>query len=220
VPGRGIPLGLTSTYNSQDPRRWTNNYLMRVQAVGSARVVHQENASTVYFFDDGRGGWHVEGGAQATLTTNAGGGYTFRRTHELTSFAFDAGGRLLSQADRNGYQTTLSYDSGGRLSRVTDPAGRSLTFSYDASGRLSSVSDPLGRRVSFTYDSNVPLLGSLTDAAGGVTRFAYSPDGMWHLTSVESPNHSSGYSMTNAYDGGVLAYQNDRSTGRRCTMRV
>jgi len=130
VPGRGIPLGLTTTYNSQsvfrslDPERWTTNYQMRVETkVGAsgqpdAAIVHQENGSTVYFFDDGQGpsvppgmpsqdGWHAEGGAQATLTGNPRVGFTFRRTHALTSFGFNPAGQLVSESDRNGYTTSV-----------------------------------------------------------------------------------------------------------------
>jgi len=160
VPGRGIPLELTTTYNSQDPRRWETNYDMRIQSPdASTRVVHQENGSTVYFFDDGHGGWHAEGGAQATLvytprldeTTLP--TFTFRRTHALASFVFDDTGALLSESDRNGYTTTLSYDANGHLARVTDPAGRSLSFQTNAQGKVTQATDPAGRRVSFVYDA-------------------------------------------------------------------
>ncbi len=147
-----------------------------VRGAGTARIVHQENGSTVYFFDDGNGGWHAEGGAQATLTSDAAGGYTLQRTHALTSFRFNSNGTLASMSDRNGYVTTVDYASGtSRVSRVTDPAGRSLTFTYGANQKLSVVSDPAGRRVLFTYDQ-IGRLTRLTDAADGATSFAYAED--------------------------------------------
>ncbi len=211
VPGRGIPLGLTTTYNSQDPRRWTNNYAMRIETPdASTRVVHQENASTVYFFDDGRGGWHAEGGAQATLTSGP-AGYTFRRTQALTSFAFSAAGQLSSESDRNGYQTTLSYDPYGHLSRVTDPAGRSLSFMTNGYGLIIHASDPAGRQVSFAYDGGGHVLTDLTDAAGALTTFFYTLDYEYHLVGIRRPN---GNVQTNAYDGAPLSYQTGGPTGR------
>jgi len=219
VPGRGIPLELTTTYNSQDPRRWETNYDMRIQSPdASTKVVHQENGSTVYFFDDGHGGWHAEGGAQASLvytprqdeTTPP--TFTFRRTHALTSFVFSAGGQLLSESDRNGYATTLSYDANDHLAQVTDPAGRSLRFLTNAQGKITRASDPAGRQVSFVYDNATGyLVTQLTDAAGGVTTFSYAPEAdpahpKYHLARIVRPN---GYARSNAYDGAALASGSD-----------
>ncbi len=235
VPGRGIALGLTTTYNSQDPRRWTTNYDMRVEMTRGANgqpdaaIVHQENGSTVYFFDDGRGGWHAEGGAQATLVNNPLQDettiptLTFRRTHALTSFVFDASGALLSESDRNGYTTTLSYNANGHLSRVTDPAGRSLSFQTNAQGKITQATDPAGRQVSFVYDATGYLVTQLTDAGGGATTFSYAPEAdpahpQYHLIRVVSPNANargtgSGNVVTNAYDGTALSSETG-GTGR------
>ncbi|MCA1683522.1 MAG: DUF6531 domain-containing protein, partial [Actinobacteria bacterium] len=235
LPGRGIALALTTTYNSQDPTwrvvggvalpwRWTTNYSMRVDSPQSGtKVVHQENASTVYFFDDGHGGWHTEGGAQATLANNPGGGFTFRRTHALTSFVFDASGRLVSEADRNGYSTTVSYDASGHLSKVTDPAGRSLSFVTDANGQITSASDQAGRRVSFVWDSQERLT-RLSDAAGGITTFAYQADGaqgpMEHLAQITSPNANAngkaGNVVSNTFDGAATACQTGTGARTMC----
>jgi len=224
VPGRGIPLELTTTYNSQDPRRWETNYDMRIQSPdASTKVVHQENGSTVYFFDDGHGGWHAEGGAQATLVYTPRQDettlptFTFRRTHALTSFVFDDTGALLSESDRNGYTTTLGYDANGHLSRVTDPAGRSLRFLTNAQGKITRASDPAGRQVSFVYDNATGyLVTQLTDAAGGVTTFSYAPEAdpahpKYHLARIVRPN---GYAQSNAYDGAALASETGGPTDR------
>lgn len=225
VPGRGVALALTSTYNSQNDsfqpsrgKRWVTNYDMSVESAGtSTRIVHQENGSTVYFFDDGNGGWHAEGGAQATLTRNAGDGtYTFKRTHALTGFRFNSNGTLASMSDRNGYVTTVDYAPGtSRVSRVTDPAGRSLTFTYDANQKLSQVSDPAGRQVVFAFDA-IGRLTRLTDAAGGATTFAYAEDPdpnhrEYHLVQVTRPN---GNVQSNAYDGAALSYSTGGPSGR------
>ena len=243
VPGRGIPLALTWTYNSEDPTSqavpphdpggWTSNYAMNVVSPdANTRVVVQENDSVVYFFADGYGGWHPEGGAQATLTGNAGGGYTFYRTHALTSFVFDASGRLTSESDRNGYRTSLTYNSSGQLALVTDPEGRSLTFTYvtDSNGHsnLDHVADPSGRTVSFGYDQYFcpappggqavpcPRMTLLKDAGGGRTTFAYASDNAAHVVQITSPDANalgSGNVLVNQFDGSGL-YGQSGGSGR------
>ena len=228
IAGRGVPLGFTLTYNAHALYRWTHNYLMRVDWDSSSmRRVVQENGSTAYFFDDGAGGWHAAGGTQATLTRDASGNYIFKRRHDLMSFAFDSGGRLLWQADRNGYRTTITYDSvwPAKPARATDPAGRYLSFAYDTQGRLSTVTDTTGRRVTLGYPAygqsfwQVP--SSLTDPAGGVTGFGYEgPDGPYLLNMIRSPKATaagSGQVTTVAYDGGQLATVGDPTTARKMT---
>jgi RHS repeat-associated protein len=225
IPGRGVPLGFTLTFNAHALYRWTHNYLMRVDWDSSSmRRVVQENGSTAYFFDDGAGGWHAAGGTQATLTRDASGNYVFKRLHDLTSFGFDAGGLLLWQADRNGYRTTITYDSvwPGKPARATDPAGRYLSFDYDSRGRLSTVTDTTGRRVTLGYPAypasywQVP--SSLSDPAGGVTGFAYEGD--YLLNMIRSPKATatgSGQVTTVAYDGSQLATVGDPTTARKMT---
>jgi RHS repeat-associated protein len=261
VAGRGLPLRLTWTYNTEDPNGteglnpdgtpdgvaprdsggWINNYNMWVASGPNERVVTQENGSTVYFFADGHGGWHAEGGAQATLTNGPGSGYTFYRTHELTSYVFDSSGRLVSESDRNGYTTTLAYvasgPAAGRLASVTDPEGRSLafTYGYDTDGNyvLRSVTDPLGRTESYGYDNfmcppptggsafSCPRMTSLQDPDGGRTTFAYAidpsnPGAAEHIVQFTSPDANalgSGNVLVNQYDGPGL-YGQTGGSGR------
>lgn len=228
IPGRGVPLGFMLTFNSRALYRWTHNYLMKLDWVSSStRRINQENGSTVYFFDDGAGGWHAAGGTQATLTRDGGGNYVFKRPHDLTSYAFDAGfGRLLWQSDRNGYRTTLTYDDARptKPARATDPAGRSLSFGYDGSDRLSTITDSSGRRVTLGYPAHgqsywqVP--SSLTDPAGGVTSFGYEGD--YLLKTIRSPKATaqggSGQTTTVAYDADGLAALSDPATQRKLTF--
>lgn len=222
IPGRGIGLGFTLTYNSQDPFRWTHNYRMRLESVpGGARRIHQENGSTAYFFDDGAGGWHAAGGTQATLTRDGAGNYVFTRIRGLTTHVFDASGRMLWQADRNGYRTTLTYGASNpdQPIRATDSAGRYLAFSYDSSGRLVQVTDSSGRRVSLGYAASLPEVPDrLTDPAGGVTTFEYDTNREYHVTAFRSPNANrpggSGSVTRVAYREGQSVDGGDPATAR------
>lgn len=77
---------------------------------------------------------------------------------------------LASISDRN--NNTLRIERNGNLiARITEPGGRSLEFAYSGS-RVSEVSDPLGRKVIYGYDGSGRLT-TVTDPAGGVTRYDY-----------------------------------------------
>ncbi len=145
VPGRGIPLDFTRTYNALEAARdgplgygWTDSYSMTLTRDASRAVTaHEEGGSAVTFTPSGDGtfsGADCEApyGVEASLVSNGDGTMTLTR-HGGDQYTFDtpagpgagAGtGRLLRQTDRNGYVTRLDYDAGGRLATVTDPAGR------------------------------------------------------------------------------------------------
>jgi len=203
VPGRGISLDLTRTYDSAAAASdgpfgygWTDSYAMSLSTDSSGDVtITQEDGSTVFFQPDGSGGFVAPTRVLATLVQNPDGSYTFTRDSTEDQYNFNASGQLTSEVDRNGYTTTLTY-SGGQLTAVTDPAGRKLTFtysgsniatvtdpmgrtwsySYDGSGDLAAATDPLGRTWSFGYDAG-HLLTSVTDPRGGVTSFTYNGSG-------------------------------------------
>lgn len=83
------------------------------------------------------------------------------RSNNVTSFAYDALGRLATITDPVGQlnpalgQTTFTY-AGAFLSQITYPGPngpRSTSLSHDATGRLVAITDPDGSTRSFTYDS-------------------------------------------------------------------
>jgi YD repeat-containing protein len=207
LPGRGIPLQFTHTYNSlraaQDSPLgfgWTDSYnLFLTTDASGAITVTDGNGSTVPFTPNGSGGYQAPSRVLATLVQNANGTFTLTRNQDQERFVFTAPttttmGQLTQEFDRNNvYTTTLSY-SNGKLATVTDPAGRALALSYNNSGRLASVGDPSGRTVSFSYDTSGNLT-AVTDVAGGITRFTY--DGSHRLLTMTDPR---GGVVTNAYD--------------------
>jgi RHS repeat-associated protein len=77
----------------------------------------------------------------------------------LSSFEYDAHGRITRQTSASGAATDYAYDGQGNLSTVTAPlnsasGGRPVTTygSYDGVGRPLSVTDPNGKTTSSTYD--------------------------------------------------------------------
>ncbi len=212
VPGRGIPLDFTRTYNAQAAAQngplgygWTSSYNAALAVDGTTGnvTITQENGSTVAFSPNGSGGFTAPARVLATLATNPDGSYAYTRIQDQMHFTFSASGQLLSETDRNGYTTHFGY-TGSQLTSVTDAAGRTLAMAYDGSGRLSSVTDPLSRQVTFTYDASGNL-ATATDVGGGVWHFTYDTNHL--LLTMTDPR---GGVTTNVYDAsGRVTSQTD-----------
>lgn len=212
IPGRGIPLDFSLTYNAGAAAQngplgygWTDAYRWSLATDSSGNVtITQENGSTVAFAPNGSGGYSPPSRVLATLVKNSDGTYTFTREQTQDRYIFDASGRLIKEIDRNGYVTSLTYNGAGQLTQVTDSAGRTLALAYDGSGRITTVTDPGGRHVAFAYDAGGNLQ-SYTNVAGGVTSFSY--DASHYLLTMTDPR---GGVVTNAYDSsGRVTSQTD-----------
>lgn len=212
IPGRGIPLELSHTYNSAMAGTngplgygWTHSYQMALAITPTSVTVVQENASQVTFTKRGTDYW-APPRVLATLVKEGDGTYTFTR-RKRDVFRFDSTGKLTSMKDLNNYTTTLAYDGSGRLSTVTDPANRTLTFAYDGSNRVISVTDTASpaRVVSFAYDAVTGNMTQFTNVAGGVTVFTY--DASHRLLTMTDPRNGV---VTNEYDlAGRVTRQTD-----------
>jgi RHS repeat-associated protein len=211
VPGRGIPLELTRTYNSLSAQSegifgygWSSSYdaSLALNKDGSV-TVSAEDGSQVTATPLGGGAFSVHSWADSTLTQNADGTYTFVR-HQTETLTFSSSGKLIRLSDPNGYTTTMTYNGSGQLSSVTNPAGRSLVFSYGKNGLVSAVRDPIGRTVSYAYDSPGDLT-RVTNVGGRSWSFTY---GSAHLLlKMTDPR---GSSVTNVFDAtGRVTRQSD-----------
>ena len=196
IPGRGVALDLTRTYNSSSGSTlspfgyaWSSSYTMSLAVSGSAETVTQEDGSQIVFNQ-----YVAPAGVYATLSTNSNGTYSFVR-RAISTFVFSSSGQLVSESDPNGYTTTLSYSS-NHLTTVTDPEGRALSFAYGTNGLVSSVTDPLGRVISYAYNSSKDLT-SVTDPASRVTSFTY--DSSNDVLTTTDPD---GGVTTNVYGAG------------------
>jgi RHS repeat-associated protein len=193
VGGRGVPLALTRTYNSQAAVAatspglfgygWTSTFSdhLTINTTTGTVVVNQANGSTVSF----TGNLSAPGEltrplwVQAKLVLNSDGTYLYTLPDEET-FHFSSSGRLLSEADRDGNTTTLSYSEAGRLETITDAAGRKLTLAYNSEGRVESVKDPMGHTAKYTYEGN--NLASVTEPGEASPRWQFKYDGSHQLT--------------------------------------
>jgi len=220
IPGRGIPLNFTRTYNSIIANQngplgygWTDNYNMFLTQDSSGNVgVNEESGTTVVFSQTAPGVYQAPSRVLATLAPNGDGTLTFMR-QDQEKFVFTmptttTTGQLVKEVDRNGYATTLGY-ANGLLSTVIDPAGRQLNFSYYTaapySSCISAITDPAGRGVNFFYDASGNLATAF-DVNGGHTSFTYYP-GTHLLQTITDPN---GGVLTNTYDpNGRVVLQSD-----------
>ncbi len=225
VPGRGIPLSLSRTYNSGTASTdsafgfgWSFDYGFSLSINAPTVTVNQENASQVTFTDNGSGVYTAPPRVQATLVKNQDGTFTFtRRAKEI--FSFDSSGNLTSEKDLSGYVTNITHPDSSTL-KVTDPANRSLTFTYTGT-HITGVSDPTGRTESFIYDGS----GNLTDVidvGSGHSQFAY--DTAHRILTMRAPKFYGDTTttptpvVTNAYDSqGRVTSQTDQ-LGRTTTF--
>lgn len=209
VPGHGLGLLLTRTYNSLDAvsgggglfgAGWSSGYgqFLSADALGNV-TVHQANGATVTFTPQGNA-FTAPAFVTATLTTNVDGSLQFTLKDQRTArFADPSGngptkGKLLALSDRTGEQTTLSFDNAGRFVAVADSSGRQLLFTLDGNGRVTRVTDPLGRAVQYGYDAAGNLV-AFVDVAGGITHYAY--DSAHRVTGWTDPL---GHSASTNYD--------------------
>ncbi|HXA30546.1 MAG TPA: RHS repeat-associated core domain-containing protein [Candidatus Angelobacter sp.] len=200
VPGRGIPLLFTRSYNALAASTnsllgygWTYSYAMSLSQSGNTATVTGPNGSQVAFTLSGST-YSAPPRVQATLVKNQDGTFTF--TQDLReAFAFNASGQLTQEKDLNGYVTTLAYNGSGQLTTVTDPAQRTLTFAYNGT-HISSVTDPASRKVSFAYNDGAGNLTDVTDVNNGVTHYTYDTNHL--LLTVTDPRNN--VVTTNHYD--------------------
>ncbi|MFL0357579.1 RHS repeat domain-containing protein [Erythrobacter sp. GH1-10] len=118
---------------------------------------------------------------------------------DLTSYAYDASGNLLTFTNPLGHVTTYGgYDANGRPGTVTDPNGVVSTFVYDLLGRLETVTiehptnpalnattamtyDEVGNLTQLTLPGTAPLIMEY-DAANRLTVMRSASGERWEYT--------------------------------------
>jgi len=103
------------------------------------------------------------------------------------TFAYDANGNRITDADQYGTLVTRTFDAYSRLLTKAQAGdsqrGVSLAYTYDSKGNLLSATDRLGNRTSFTNDSQGRRL-TVTDALKGVLTYVWTGA---DLSSVTDP---------------------------------
>jgi RHS repeat-associated protein len=230
TPGRGYPLDLARTYNS-DPALssadhgfgygWSWTYGVKLTVSGSTATVDQEDGSRVTFTQSGSAWVPAAPRYLATLLHNADGTWTMTRNVRQT-LTFDSTGRLTAIKDLNGYTTTVQYPS-STSTVVTDPAGRTLTFTLSG-GRITSVADTSSpaRTLQYQYNDGNGNLTDVIDLTGGHSQFTY--DSSHRLLTMRSPRYYGDSTttpspvVTNVYNAsGRVSSQSDQ-LGRTTTF--
>ncbi|MCH2131369.1 MAG: DUF6531 domain-containing protein [Pirellulaceae bacterium] len=132
------------------------------------------------------------------LTQVDGPGLLSNGVADITTYTYDASGRLLTTTDPNGLVTeVLTYGDLGLPTLVRDASRLDWVFTYDEVGRVLTSTlqpDKNAETTTFSYD-DIGQLISVTDPMGRVWGYAY--DAARRLTQVTSP---SGETMTYTYD--------------------
>ena len=127
-------------------------------------------------------------------------------TPVVTSYGYDAAGRLSAVTLPDGGSNSAAYDDLGKLARITDVLGRETVYTYDSVGRPLAVIRPDGTGESRTYDAESHVI-SESDPEGRTTQHAY--DGLGRLVETIHPD---GTQETRTYDsaGNLLSLTDER----------
>lgn len=223
IPGRGIPLMFTHTYNAVDAATngplgygWTFafNTSLSINATSGVITVNEETGGQEVFDPASGGGYTTAPRVITTLVHNGGGTYTLV-VRNRTTYTFSGIGQLLSEQDLNGYTTSLTYNGSNQLTTITDPSGRTLIIGWTGS-HITTVTDPSvtpNRTVTFQYNDGNGNLTDVIDVNGGHTHFAY--DTNHRMTNFYDPNCYAAGTTCNGGNGLVNGYD---SAGRVATQ--
>ena len=117
----------------------------------------------------------------------------------VTSYTYDARGRLLTQA-MGDLVTTMAYSPLGLVSSVKSPNGHAIAYTYDAANRLTGWSDNRGNSGTYVLDGMGNRTAETIKGAGGDVAWQLSRS----INAINRPgNETVGGSQSNAhtYDG-------------------
>jgi YD repeat-containing protein len=208
VPGRGVPLEVTRTYNAQAATSeyspgpfgfgWSWNFgahSLDYEVEGGSRLaVEQGNGSTVGFTKVGAQTTTPPGTQSSLSYTDGEWAYTLPDQDVLK---FTGDGNLTSETVRNGNVTTVGESCPGGACRieVTDPAGRKLTLYKNSEGLIERAVDPMGHTVTYGYENR--NLVSVTEPGESSPRWRFRYDSQHRMIEMIDGR---GGKTTNEYD--------------------
>ena len=131
----------------------------------------------------------------------------------VTTFQYDANGRLVKTTYPDGSTMQQTWDSQGRRTSVTNEEGQLTTYAYDGLGRLVSVAGLAGDET-YTHDEAGNVLMQ-TDALGRISELRYDA-----LNRLVERRYPGGESEKFAYDavGNVVARTDGLGRGTTVTF--
>ena len=203
IPGRGLPLQESITYNSTAKGA---GWQLACDAVGRQNTYVYENFKPKQYYDMNNNitnfSYDPVDGTLTQITDPSG---------RVMSYYFNSSSRLISgieDPNNLGYQFCYSNNL---LSKIYDPDRKQFLFTYDANNRLKTFTDPLGRITTFTLDPDGKVL-SYNDARSTqsnpyTTSFTQTTQGSNIITTMTDPG---GHSVVCTHDqntGNLIQYQ-------------
>ena len=214
IPGRGLSIGDSITYNSLDTRGgpigigWHLGTDISVTERQDGTVLYIEgDGSSHVFTPNGSGGYTAPPGIYLTLQKLAPG--NFKITDIKQNVYTFVNGKPSQFTDRDNNTTTFTYNANGRLYQVSDPSGRKLTYAYNTAGQVSAITDPANRTYQLTYQNS--RLVNITDPVNKTVTFSYDANG--YLGTFTDPL-SRFTSFINSYDGKLQTIRDARTNGQ------
>ncbi|MEU4329666.1 LamG-like jellyroll fold domain-containing protein [Nonomuraea dietziae] len=240
VAAVGLPLSVSRTYNSLDPRTdgafgagWSTRWDMRVtpEPQTSTLLVTYPAGEQLRFAAKGDGTYASPPGTYATLVKLPEGGWRLM-DKSSTSYWFDTAGQLTKITDARNRGQQLAYGTDGKLSKVTATGDRSLTFIWTGNHVTSVSTDPVnGAAITWTYayedDKLVKACPPIPDGActtytyGDASRYRSlvtdaAPQGYWRLNETTP---ATGTKIANSA-GWNIATEDAKLTGATADLTV
>jgi RHS repeat-associated protein len=142
---------------------WTHNHDWRLSVVPgytSSRVsiVSPEGYLRIFTKASSAANWSTTDSADS-LAQNGDASWIYHRSDNDSILGFNADGKLLAVAQRNGRLTSYTYNVAGKLATINNDFGRVLALTYDGAGQLVGFTAPDMRVVGYTYDAAGRLSG-------------------------------------------------------------
>jgi len=182
---------------------WSHNHdwhLSFIKAGTTSRVsITTPEGYQRFFYGDLNGGAWTATNTADTLVHNGDASWTYGQGDDDSSFIFNAEGKLVSAATRNGRITSYTYNGEGRLATISNYFGRMVSLVYNSAGQLAGITTPDLRAVAYTYDG-----------AGRLSSVIY-PDAKTRAFAYE--NATFPYALTGIFDEvgarwGTFTYDN------------
>ncbi len=141
--------------------------------------------------------------SETSVIAHNGDGTWTRSYPDGTVYRFDAQGREVAMADRNGNTTSYGYvpagqPGAGALQSMTDPVGLVTSLAYNSAGTLAGITDPAGRVTDVVVDPDGNLT-RITDPDGAVEQYGYATPSNHLATTETDPDNHTATALYNAF---------------------